>query len=146
MVRRFLLLSYQLPRFAWAACVSMATVPILSSPWLCCPNGLYPPRALTHSCLPASLPASLPHGPVRLSVCVHVAVQPLTVPCWWKQLLACRYGGSQWTDKDSWYNRLQIGSCCAATHVTSIQKCQDNIIYTLTHTHIHKSYKVHGGG
>lgn len=28
------------------------------------------------------LPASLPHGPVRLSVCVHVAVQPLTVPGW----------------------------------------------------------------
>lgn len=99
----------------------------LAFPWRLCPSchllGCAVPMACIHPGpwpTAACLPASLPHGPVRLSVCVHVAVQPLTVPGWWKQLLACRYGGSQWTDKDSWYNRLQIGICCAATHVASI--------------------------
>lgn len=68
MVCRFLLLSYQLPWFAWAACVSMVTVPILSSPaasWPRCPDGLQPPRAPTHS------------SPRAV---VHVALQPLTSP------------------------------------------------------------------
>lgn len=40
--------------------------------WLCCPDGLSPPRALTPQ---LSLPL-LPHGPIRLSVCVHVALKP----------------------------------------------------------------------
>ena len=49
MVRRFLLLSYQSPWFAWAACVSMATVPLgCAVPMACSHPGPWPTAPCLH--------------------------------------------------------------------------------------------------
>lgn len=69
----FLLLSYQLPSLSWAASVSMATVPVLSSP-----GYLSAARSQWPAATPGPWPCSsvpLPGGDARLSLRVHVPPQ-----------------------------------------------------------------------
>lgn len=77
-VRRFLLLSYQLPSFAGPHVLPWWPCPfcrLLATSLQRRPNGLQPPRASTHS--------SPPPGPTRLSERVPVPPRQTAGCCWW---------------------------------------------------------------
>lgn len=91
----------------------MATVPTLSSPWLRCPDGLQPPRALTRS--------SLPPGPVwgcQRALTSHCSPSPRRATSGWSLFRLTEQ------IKRCCYNRLQMGRQHCATHHASTSVVQ----------------------